>query len=157
MLFGLTQNPLFDIDDADAEKITKAAANVMRHYENIPGISPKTRDWILLIQAAGSMYGPRFLAWRMEAAMRRAKTVPPRVNPSAPANVAPAATAPQPRPVDLSQVNRQPTPMPGVADPSAHRTAPPVNSFVQASPNANPRNQPGLDKLDGADMPLKLN
>lgn len=133
MLHSLTQNPLFDIDENDAEKITRLASNVARHYENIPGISPKTKDWIMLIQGAGVIYGPRFAVWQMQRAERRkSATLPPR-SPHAPANVAPAPTAAN---ADIRQ-----------------RTVPPANNL---SPQGM-RQQPGIAELDGAEKALKIN
>lgn len=142
MLFGLTHNPLFDIDEIDAEKITRLSSNVARHYENIPGISPKTKDWILFIQGASAIYGPRFAAWRMQKAMSKPARSSPQ-SPHAPAHVAPAATAP----------NQPSGASPGVAQ----RTSPlPPNNFNGASQTP-ARTQPGIATLDGSDLPLKMN
>jgi hypothetical protein len=147
MLHGLTQNPLFEIDESDAEKITRLASNVARYYDNIPGVSPKTKDWILLIQGAGAIYGPRFAAWRIEKAMAR-KAAPRPQSPHAPANVAPAPTAP-----NVRQPDPVVSPSPGVAA----RSPLPPNNLNGAGPAPAPRQQPGLGTLDGADLPLKLN
>lgn len=143
MLHGLTKNPLFDIDESDAERITLLSANVARHYENIPGVSAKTKDWILFIQGAAAIYAPRFMVWQMQRAEAKRNRQPVPQSPHAPRNVAPSPTAANVQQPEASQAS------PGVSQ----RTMPPANTMP--GPN-NPRNQPGLNGLDGADLPIKL-
>lgn len=135
--------PNLELDDDEAVKLSKAIANVTRHYD-VPGMSQKTVDWIMAVQAGGAIYGPRLLAWRMERASRMAKPAPQ--NPSAPANIAPAASAPGARPIA-----RPATPAPQPSDPVR---APQPQS---PAPNGPARQQPGLAQLDGADLPIKFN
>lgn len=49
------------ITDDEADRISKAIANVMRHYD-VPQMAAETKDWISLILALGSVYGPRIAA-----------------------------------------------------------------------------------------------
>jgi hypothetical protein len=160
MLYGITQNPLFDIDEKDADNITLRAANVARHYENIPGVSQKTRDWILFIQCLGAVYVPRFAAWRMEVASRQPKPARPQ-SPLAPQNVAPSPSAANRAPqekVAPSQQSPLPRnqPMPTADDatqlPQTPGTQPPA-----PPPSVQPRHNPALDAVDGSGRPLKFN
>jgi hypothetical protein len=143
MIASMFNAPNFALDDDEAEKLSKAIANVTRHYD-IPGMSQKSVDWIMAIQASGAIYGPRLLAWRIARMQSIKPVVPP--NPNAPQNVGVAASAPGAKPS-----GRAPMPMPSPLDPVRQ----PVP--VTPAPNGPVRQQPGLDKVDGADMPLKFN
>jgi len=143
MIASIFNAPNVELDEDEAAKMAKAIANVTRHYD-VPGMSQKTVDWIMCMQAAGAVYGPRMLAWRMDRVARMTKPAPQ--NPSAPANIAPAANAPGARPMQRMETEaRVPvSPVPAPRQPNS----------VPAGPS---RIQPGLDQLDGAGLPLKLN
>jgi hypothetical protein len=143
MLASIASAPGMAIDEDEAEKLAKAVANVSRHYD-IPTMAQTTVDWVMLIQACGAIYGPRLLAWKMDRAAKRARPAPQ--SPMAPRNVAPAPTAP-----NVQQPETAAMASPGVSS----RTTPPPNVMSNAS--APVRNQPGLDTLDGAGSPLKIN
>lgn len=152
MLASMFNAPNMALDDDEAEKLSKAIANVTRHYD-VPGMSQKSVDWIMAIQAGGSIYGTRLLAWRMERATKAVKPAPQ--NPNAPANVGPSASAPGARPMaqeatpNIHHGQRLPTPMPGNETTRQPQHAP-VNGPVR-------QQQPGLAHLDGADLPIKFN
>lgn len=154
MLHTITQSVMFDIDEDEAEKLAKGVANVTRHYD-VPRMAQKTVDWIMLIQTCGALYGPRLMAMRLDRAARNAKPAPS--SPMAPRNVGPTATAPgaQPRrtmpPENLMSDLPRGQPMPTADD----KVQPPPQQQPPQAPQ--PRRQPGLDGLDGAGLPLKLN
>lgn len=53
------------LDDSEGEKLAAAVEKVARHYD-IPDVASETKDWIGLIICAGTIYGSRFAAWKME-------------------------------------------------------------------------------------------
>lgn len=136
MLAGWTKNADWDLDDDEAEKISQRVANVARHYD-VPEVAQKTKDWIMLIQATGAIYGPRVMSQVYEIRSRNAKPAPQ--HKAAPAHVAPAPTAANSgaRPEATSILNPQ------------HRTAVPPNVMngmhpADVSGMVKPRSQPGL-------------
>jgi hypothetical protein len=67
------------ITQDEAKKLGEASVNVMRHY-NIPLLDEKTRDWLKLFVACGSVYGSRFMAMSMAKKKGpRVVTMPPPV------------------------------------------------------------------------------
>lgn len=140
MLAGWTKNADWDLDDAEAEKIATRAANVARHYD-VPEVAQKTKDWVMFIQACGAIYGPRIMSQVYEARAKNARPAPQ--HRAAPANVAPAPTAPNAgvRPEAAHVLNPQP------------RTTPPPNA-MNGTPLADDpggpvkvRQQPGLPSV----------
>lgn len=175
MLHSLTKSVLFEIDNDDAEKLAKAVANVTRHYD-LPGMSQKTLDHIVLIQACGAIYGPRLMAMKLERIeARNAARQAPR-HPNAPQNVAPAATAANapaqrtPVPVNEMQMHNphdmRKQPMPSAGDVSQLNgvavdlsNAPVATQRIDPNAVAAPaqaRNVPGMERLDGGGLPLKI-
>lgn len=53
--------PTLLITDEEAKKIADASQRVARHYK-LPSIASETKDWIGLIVALGTVYGPRITA-----------------------------------------------------------------------------------------------
>lgn len=53
--------PNINLTDDEAKRIADATQRVARHY-NFPGMAVQTKDWIGLIVALGSVYGPRVTA-----------------------------------------------------------------------------------------------
>lgn len=154
MMHTITQSVLFDIDEDEAAKLAQAVANVTRHYD-IPTMAQKTVDWIMLIQTAGATYGPRLMAIRMDRAMRNMKPTPQ--SPMAPRNVGPSPSAPGPQPKRTMPPDNIMSDLPrGQPMPSANDKMPPAQQ-QQPGQAPSPRRQPGLDGLDGAGLPLKLN
>ena len=131
------KNSDLSLDEGEAEKLALRINNVARHYDT-PKVAQKTKDIILLIQAAVAIEGPRLMSLSEQMRANRAKPVQP--SPLAPRNVAPAPTAPnQPAP--------QRAPMEAAPGPA------PAESQV-----ARPRSQPGLPDNVWFDMsPPKLN
>lgn len=155
MMHSLTQSVLFEIDENDAEKMAKAIANVTRHYD-VPQMAQKTVDWIMMIQCTGVIYGPRIMAMRMERAARNAKPIPQ--SPMAPRNVGPSPSAPGPQPHRTAPpANEYPLPRGQKAPSAADNIAPPPAQQPPSAPQQPQRRTPGLDGLDGAGLPLKLN
>lgn len=91
-----------DAEKGEHTEIARAVTNVLRHYD-VPGVSEKSADWIMLAQTLGMAYGTRIFAARMMA-----KSSPPRAanapqvvvnNDRAPQNAAPKVIAePDPGP-----------------------------------------------------------
>lgn len=70
---AITGNDLWQLDDAEGDKLATAVQKVTRHY-NIPDVASETKDWIGLIIVAGTVYGTRFAAaW----ADKKAPETPP--------------------------------------------------------------------------------
>lgn len=144
MLAAITSSPSLEIDEDEAAKLAKGIGNVTRHYD-VPQMAQQTVDWIMLMQTAGAIYGPRLIAWRLDRAARNVR--PPPIHRAAPQNVAPAPTAPnaaQPQRPVSSVVAR-------MDDVTPQRQQP-----MAAAPNGT-RNTPGISDLDGAGLPLKFN
>jgi hypothetical protein len=66
------QQPLLAIDQQEAEMLTRAGANVARHYD-LGVVSPVVVDWFGLISTAGTVYGTRIVAARLQAARAAAE------------------------------------------------------------------------------------
>ncbi|MEB2589879.1 hypothetical protein SOP87_30075, partial [Bacillus cereus] len=55
------RSDLLVIDDSEGDKLAGAVQKVLRHYD-LPDVASETKDWIGLILACGSVYGPRVAA-----------------------------------------------------------------------------------------------
>lgn len=145
MLASIASAPDLAIDEDEAEKLAKAIANVSRHY-NVPTMAQETLDWIMLIQAGGAIYGPRIIAWRMDRMSRRVKPTPQ--SPMAPRNVAPSPSA-----ANVAAEEK----ISATSEARGHITPAPVNHMRPPTTAPQARVQPGLDTLDGATLPIKMN
>jgi len=55
----------------ECEKLAKASANVLRHY-NTPALAAKTKDWVSFAIVVGELYGTRIMAASVRRAGERA-------------------------------------------------------------------------------------
>jgi hypothetical protein len=62
------QLPEAVITEPEAKAVAKAIANVERHYE-LGGVPQKVADWGNLFMVLGTVYGSRYMAWRMRTDM----------------------------------------------------------------------------------------
>lgn len=60
---AIVKNDVWSLDDGEAKRLADAASKVLRHYDT-PAFSAQAMDWVGLIMAAGSIYGPRVAAAR---------------------------------------------------------------------------------------------
>ena len=68
----LTAVPELELDPDEAEKLSRACANVARHYA-LPTMLQKTKDWTTLGIVIVGTYGARIGAYRIRTADERAK------------------------------------------------------------------------------------
>ena len=61
MLAAITQTPELALDQADAERLSKALSNVSRHYK-LPALAPDKMALGMLFWTAGRIYAPRVMA-----------------------------------------------------------------------------------------------
>lgn len=80
--------PAWELDDGEAKRLADAAKAVLAHHDT-PEISGYAMDWVGLIIACGTVYGPRVAA--MRARPVTARPAPPRPAPATPANDPPPA------------------------------------------------------------------
>jgi hypothetical protein len=102
--------PAWELDDGEAKRLADAAKAVLAHHDT-PEISGYAMDWVGLIIACGTVYGPRF------ATLRRARPAPqatqrPQAPPATPANQPPPAR-PDALPTGLDALPHAP---PGMQD-----------------------------------------
>jgi hypothetical protein len=67
----VTSVPEFVLDPSEAAELSKASADVARHYK-IPKFAQKTLDWTTLATVMASVYGTRIAAYRLRTADERA-------------------------------------------------------------------------------------
>lgn len=87
----IAKTPELELDENEADKITKAGLGVARHYANVQ-MTEKAADWVALFSALGAVYGPRWMAIKI----RRQNTRPPQTT------QAPQAQAQKPQPAPPS-------------------------------------------------------
>lgn len=117
ILAGMATMPELMIDDNDAERLAKAAAKVIDHYELNRIVGVTTHPVVGLGRVAFAIYFPRIMAARFRRAAENAKPVQ-----AAPAGLAPPAPAPKaPQP---QQPPARPAAPPIATPPGAIRASP---------------------------------
>lgn len=59
----LTKHEHWQLEEQEADAISKSVANVARHYPKVAS-SQKLVDWAMLVQTVGFMYVPRVMMSR---------------------------------------------------------------------------------------------
>lgn len=116
MLAAFTQSEFMTITKDEADKLSNATGNVLRHYD-VPNVAPVAIDWTNLVMVLGMVYGTR-----IAAAMKANRPAPRVVNEDAPHQ--PHVVVPMP-PLrgNPAQPNAQNPRGPQPPDPSAGRRA----------------------------------
>lgn len=98
----LLKTPELEITEGEAKKLGDAASAVMAYYTDAE-IPEEVILWSNLIMSAGSIYGPRIIAYKI----RNARNVTPKIAPATPPqNVQPI------RPMDPAKQKPQPVAQP---------------------------------------------